>query len=431
MKKDFRSFLIMWGGQFCSILGSGLSAFGLSVWLFYKTGAATPFALSFLCNLLPGIILAPVAGSFADRKNRKMIMMISDSLDACLKIIMVVLLVTGAMKVWMVYPILFLSSTFSTFQSPAYSASIPMLVEEDKLSKANGLIQLSGATQSMISPALAGALYPVLGLGGLIIVDFCTYLVGVLTVAFIKIPQTKMDKTDKTGMKLIARDFSEAIDLIKDKQGFFQVIIVFSFLNLIANIAMVLVGPMILANYSSVEYGNVESIYAFAMLLGSIIATALPRIKNLFAGMFSILALSGIGLIVAGFSPLWIIVGVGLFIFFLGVPYANTLFQTGIQTSFEPESLGRIGALISALLKVASPFACIFSGPMIDYVFEPFMSTEGSFGYEVLGRYIGTGAGRGSGLMFIICGCLLTLVCVTMAFKYIGSQDFQSELNAE
>ena len=147
--------------------------------------------------------------------------------------------------------------------------------------------------------------------------------------------------------------------------------------------------------------------------------------------MFSILALSGIGLIVAGFSPLWIIVGVGLFIFFLGVPYANTLFQTGIQTSFEPESLGRIGALISALLKVASPFACIFSGPMIDYVFEPFMSTEGSFGYEVLGRYIGTGAGRGSGLMFIICGCLLTLVCVTMVFKYIGSQDFQSELNAE
>lgn len=431
MEKKFRNFIIIWMGQFCSILGSGLSAFGLSVWLYYKTGAATPFALSFLCNLLPGILFAPIAGSYADRKNRKKIMMLADSMDACIKIVMVGLLFTGAMRVWMVYPILFLSSTFSTFQSPAYSASIPMLVEENHLSRANGLIQLSGAAQNMISPALAGALFPIIGLKGLIIVDFGTYIIGVLSVVAIKIPQAKVDANNKGGAWLIVRDLANTIGLIRRKNGFLQVILVFSFLNFVANIVMVLVGPMILANYTSVEYGNVESIYAFSMLIGSVIATALPRIKNLYAGMFAILAFSGMGLVVAGASPRWITVGIGMSIFFLGVPYANTLFQTGMQTSFGSDSLGRIGALISALLKIASPFACIFSGPIIDYVFEPFMSSEGTFGYEVLGRYIGTGAGRGSGLMFVICGCVLSFVCIIMAIRYskdVCAQDDDESL---
>ena len=421
MKKSFKSFLVLWGGQFFSILGSGLSAFGLSVWLYNETGAATPFAMSFLCNLLPGIIFAPVAGSFADRKNRKMILVATDSLDALLKVLMVGLLLTGSMRVWMVYPILFLSSTFSTFQAPAYSASIPMLVEEDKLSKANGLIQMSNAAQSMIAPALAGALYPFLGLSGLLMIDFGTFLIGIFTALITKIPQSVAEATESKGMKLIVKDFGAAMKLIREKNGFLTVIIVFSILNFVANIAMVLVGPMVMANYSSVEFGNVETIYAAAMLLGGLLATVMPKAKNLFGAMFAILSISGVGLIVSGFTPYWIIIGVGMFIFFLGVPYANTLFQTGLQTSFDSNSLGRVGSLISALLKIASPLACIFSGPIIDNVLEPFMSNNGTFGYEVIGNYIGTGAGRGIGLMFIICGVVLSTLCIVMAFRFSGN----------
>ncbi|MCR5704195.1 MAG: MFS transporter, partial [Eubacterium sp.] len=367
-EKKFRNFAIIWGGQFFSILGSGISAFGLSVWIFYKTGAATPFALSFLCNILPGIIFAPVAGSWADRKNRKSIMMISDSLDACLKMLMAVLLFTDNMQVWMVYPILFFSSMFSTFQGPAYSASIPMLVSEELLSRANGMIQLSQAAQNMIAPLLAGILYPLIGLKGLLIVDFCTYSFGILTVAFVKIPQEIAEATEASGMGLILKDFSASWKILLDRKGFIQIVFVFSFLNFLANISMILLGPIILSNYDSAIYGTVQTIYAVSMLVGGFLASVIPDAKNREARMFAALSLSGLGLFVSGMSPNWIVISGGMFIFFFLVPYANTLFSTSVQTQFDPTTLGRVGALLSAILKLASPFACIMAGPLIDYV---------------------------------------------------------------
>lgn len=95
-EKNFGNFLIICCGQFMSILGSGISSFGLSVWIFQNTGQATPFALSFLCSILPAILFAPFAGSFADRKNRKRIIMLTDTFDALLKILMAVLLFAGS-----------------------------------------------------------------------------------------------------------------------------------------------------------------------------------------------------------------------------------------------------------------------------------------------------------------------------------------------
>lgn len=145
-------------GQFVSLLGSGLSAFGLSVWIYIKTGSATPFAMSFLCSILPTIIFAPFAGSFADRKKRKVIIMMTDSLDALLKLLMAALLFFDLMQVWVVYPILFTSAILSTFQGPAFNASIPILVPAKHLSRANGMLQFSQACQSMLAPILAGPL---------------------------------------------------------------------------------------------------------------------------------------------------------------------------------------------------------------------------------------------------------------------------------
>lgn len=96
-------------GQYVSILGSSLSDFGLSVWILTVTGTATPFALSFLVSMLPRIIFAPFAGTFADRKNRKYIMMVTDSLDAVLKVILIIFIAGSGLKLWMVYTAMFIN----------------------------------------------------------------------------------------------------------------------------------------------------------------------------------------------------------------------------------------------------------------------------------------------------------------------------------
>ena len=73
MNEKFKKFMVVWFGQFVSMLGSGISSFGLSLWIFMMTKSATTFAMTFLVQILPGIIFAPFAGSMADRQQRKQI----------------------------------------------------------------------------------------------------------------------------------------------------------------------------------------------------------------------------------------------------------------------------------------------------------------------------------------------------------------------
>ena len=80
--KTMRTFLTIWTGQFISMLGSGLTSFAIGVWIFQQTGQAMPFALTVLFGNLPGLLLLPLAGSLADRWNRKALMILADSGNA-------------------------------------------------------------------------------------------------------------------------------------------------------------------------------------------------------------------------------------------------------------------------------------------------------------------------------------------------------------
>ena len=425
-KKQFRKFVLIWFGQFLSILGSGLTSFGLSVWIFYSTGAATPFALSFLCSILPAVLFAPFAGSFADRKKRKAIIMVTDSVDALLKVIMAILLYTDTMQVWMVYPIMFLSSTLSTFQGPAFNASIPMIVEREHIGRANGMLQLSQAAQSMIAPILAGALYPFLKLQGLLVIDFVSFTFAIITIAVVAIPQEKIEQIDgqpKSMIGLAYKDFAFSFNYLRKIDKLMSHIAVFAILNFIANMCMILVGPMILCNYDSTTYGLIQTIYGVAMIIGGLIASVLPEAKNKVSRMFGVLILSGVGLIITGISPKWICIALGMFVFYLMVPYANTLFQTIFQTSVESTMLGRAGAVVNALLKLVSPIACVLAGPLADNVFGPMMMENGLLGKSFVGGLIGSGIGRGSGMIFIICGMILSAICIVMLLQTRSKKD--------
>lgn len=416
--KTLKKFTIIWFGQFISILGSGISSFGLSVWLFNKTGSATPFAISFLCSILPAIIFAPFAGSFADRKTRKSIIILTDTLDSLLKLLMLILLYLNLMDVWIVYIILFTSSTLSTFQGPAFNSSIPQLVPKKYLNRANGMLQFSYASQNMLAPVLAGILFPFINLNGLIAIDFVTFLVAICIIAFSKIPQPEinpsLEEKGKNTFSIALDDLKFSWNYLSEKKGFISLFISFSILNLIANFSLILVGPLILSNYNPSIFGSIQAIYGFSMILGSIIASYLPTTNKKVRTIFLLLIISGIGLIISGISSSWYSIALGFFVFFIFVPYANTLLQSLVQIKVDSTILGRVSALINALLKGVTPIACIVSGPLIDNVLEPLMQSNGFLGSSFIGNLIGSGPGRGIGLSFIICGIWLIAQCIIM-----------------
>ena len=393
-----KTFIVIWFGQFISMLGSALSAFGLGIWIFQKTGSAASFAMSAVCTVLPALLFAPFAGSIADRKKRKAIILLTDSIDAFLKILIVTLLIFNKLELWMVYPLVFISGTLGTFQNPAFGASIPMLVPTDKLTRANGLLQFSSAIQNLLAPVIAGFLYPLIELKGLFIIDFVSFFFALASIAFIKIPQPSIEKTKDSLVLAALKDLKYAWKYLIQKEGLMQLIVFFAFLNFIANLSMILLGPLMMSVYNSQAYGNVQAGIGLAMLLGGLCSSLIPDTKNKIKRILLILSLCSIGPIISGTTLNRIIITGGFFIFMFPVPYVNTLLMSIFQIKIERNVLGRVGALMTAILAAITPIAYLCAGPLADYVFEPLMNEKG----------------RGIGLIFIISGILLIISCLLM-----------------
>ena len=155
-----RTFLIIWLGQLVSMIGSGLTSFALGVWIYDQTGEATPFALTVLFGSLPGVLLAPVAGAIADRWNRRLIMIVSDTGAALLTLFIAFILFfsDGGLQVWHIYGVALIGSSLGVFQWSAYQPSITMMVPKKHFGRASGMMQAGDAVRGIIAPLLAGAL---------------------------------------------------------------------------------------------------------------------------------------------------------------------------------------------------------------------------------------------------------------------------------
>ena len=186
--KNLRTFLVIWIGQFISLVGSGLTSFGLSVWVYTETGRATPMALTALAFNVPRFLLSPIAGSVADRFNRKRIMILADTAAVLITVGFGVLIFADALQVWHIYAGAAISSVFGAFQEPAYRASITMIVPKKHLARAAGIQQVGSAMQSILVPVLAGVLYGLIGFRGIIIVDFVTYFFAIAALIWAHIP---------------------------------------------------------------------------------------------------------------------------------------------------------------------------------------------------------------------------------------------------
>ena len=165
------AFGIIWIGQIVSILASGMSGFALSLWMYEKTQSATAMALQQTFYMVPFLLMSIPAGVMVDKYNRKMMMMISDLAAVLATFGIMLLAALGMLEFWHLYFAAILYGIGNTFQWPAYSAAISTMVPKEQLGRANGLMSLMEAGPGVFAPLLAGMLYPLIGLTGILIID--------------------------------------------------------------------------------------------------------------------------------------------------------------------------------------------------------------------------------------------------------------------
>ena len=402
---NINKFLVIWLGQVISMLGSGLTAFALGVWIFQKTGQATPFALTILFANLPRILLLPLAGSLADRWNRRRIMILSDVGNALVTLGVFFLLTFSTLEIWHVYLIATLGSIFAAFQEPAYMASITMLVPKKDLGRANGMVQMGQAIEMVITPLIAGLLFVSIGITGILTIDFVTFLFAVGALLLVRIPQPEISEEHKQNGSVFS-DARFGWNYLKARPGLFGLLWYYAMMNFLLNWSGVLTGPMLLSQTSPRTLGIVQMVVGVGMLAGGILSSVWRGPKRRIPAVIGFIALALVGMVIAGLRPNPVVVSIGFFWLMLFIPLASASSQAVFQSKVAPEVQGRVFAIRGMISRSVMPIAYLTAGPLADRVFGPLMDTGGAWANSFLGTLLETGPGRGIGLMFVLSAML-------------------------
>lgn len=408
--KSFGKFLLLWSGELVSAIGSGLTSFGLAVYVFQQTGKASATALVTLLAFMPVLLLSAVAGVLADRYDRRLLMVLGDSLSAVGLVFILICMLRGEAQLWQICLGVTISSVFSSLLDPAYKATVTDLLTEEQYTRASGLVQAAGSAKYLISPVIAGFLLTVSDIKLLLVIDICTFFVTVTATLAVRkgLASKKYEQA-----KSFIHEFKEGWGAVSENRGVLVLVIMTSVITFFLGFIQTLSTPMILAFSDSFALGKVETIAASGMLVTSVMIGILP-VKRGFGKMLSVsLFCAGIFMAAFGLRENMILICVSGFLFFAMLPFANTSLDFLIRTNIENSVQGRAWGLIGVISQLGFVFAYALSGLLADYVFTPWLLDDGVFADSV-GMIIGTGSGRGTGFLILIAGVLLCLTSVIL-----------------
>ena len=405
-------------GQFLSIVASSATSFAVAIWVYRQSGSALALGIIFTASALPSLLMSPLAGVWVDRYSRKVMMAVSDALSAVAAVALLMLFLTGRLQLWHFYASAVLNGAGNAIQWPAYSAAISTMVPKAQYQRANGMISLARSAPFVLAPMLAGALYPVLGLGGFLAIDLATFALAISALAVVRIPPPIITEDGQASRGSFWHEALYGFRYIFERKSLLGLLLFFLAINFTGGFCRSLFEPMILArtgNSSSV-LGFVRSASAIGALVGGFLITVWGGFRRRMMNIFAAQAMAGVfELILFGLSrtvPAWIaMAGIGGAF----IPISNAASQSIWQAKVSPDVQGRVFAARSMIAFASTPLLPLIAGSLADYVTEPAM-TSATWLSGVFGSVVGTTQGSGMALQFVLSGCLYLLVVAGFFF---------------
>ncbi len=403
-----RYFIPIWLGQLFSTIGTSMAGFALSVWIYQQTDSPLAFAMGLLCETLPGIVLAPLAGIYVDRWDRRKVMLFADLGAALGTLVLAGLFAAGRLEVWHIYLFNAFTASLNTFQQPAYQAAITMLVAPSDYGRANGMVQIGEALGMIIAPALGGTLLLTLQISGVLLLDVITasLAIGMLLVMQIPNPVRSTENSETSGSMWAELTFGWRYILARP--GLTGLMTIFAMVNLFLGFFSSLFLPLLLNLTTADIAGIVGSIGGIGMLIGSLVMSVWGGPKRRVQGLLGSLLILGFGYALAGGSSSLILLGIVMFIMCFVTPIANSSSQAIWQQKVAPDIQGRVFTTRRMISTMIMPLSYLFAGSLAEQA-EPLMMPGGALAGSV-GLILGTGPGRGIGLIFVLMGLCCMLV---------------------
>ena len=410
--KELRTFLALWSTQSLSQLGSSMTAFALTLWLYEKTGSALQTALLSICTYAPYVMMSIFAGALSDRWDKKRVMLVCDTLAACSTLVVFGLLKADLLAPWHLYLLNVLSGLMNTLQQPAGDVSMTLIIPKKHYQKISGMRSFSNSLITILNPVLATTLFSLFGMDVVIAVDLGTFAVAFLTLLFgIRIP--RIAQKDGEEREPLLRAAGSGLVFLK-KNGLVLTLILFlAGVNLVASAFDAVLPALILPSPYGGEMalGLVTSTAGVAMLLGSLLATFMKRPKDrvrvIYLTMLVSLSTENFFLAFTRIPALWCL---GQLIGWLPVPVMSANLDVILRASIPVEMQGRVYSCRNTLQFFTIPVGFFLGGFLVDRVCEPMMAQADPNG--MLARMFGVGKGSGAAMVMFVLGVAGTLLCL-------------------
>jgi DHA3 family macrolide efflux protein-like MFS transporter len=360
-----RAFATIYAGQAFSILGSAAVQFAIVWWLTVQTGSAITLTVASLMACLPTMLLAPLAGVMVDRLPRRAVMMAADAVVALSSVALgAAFIVLGTPPIWMIYAVLGVRAAGGAFHQPAMQAAVPMLVPVDKLTQAGSWSTLVASLSTMLGPALGAALMNAMPIATVMLVDILGAAFAIGSLAFVPIPDPPPIDAHLT----FVSDIKGGLATLRANKPLLYALGFAAG----ANILFAPIGTLLPLMVSGHFGGGAAqaSLVELAFSAGSLIFSAILGVWGGMRRRFLMLALSlgalGAATCAGGLLPAtaFPVFAVGVFMFGAMNPFINVPLVAYAQETLPQAQMGKVFALISALMNLAMPIGLIFAGPL-------------------------------------------------------------------
>lgn len=349
-------------GQSVSLFGSMLVQYAVMWYLTLTTKDGGVLALSTLFGFGPQAVISIFGGVWADRHNRKWLIMGADAAIAVATLGLALFMLAGNTELWLIFAVLAVRSTGAGIQTPAVAALVPQLVPDEHLLRINGLNQSIQAGMMLIAPAVAAALYATLPIEMIFFVDVSTALVGIGLLALIpvaKVPRPEGSPSYLTDLVEGVR-YAHGHHLVRWLLGLNAVVMV------LAGAPSFLTPLMVARSFGDEVWKltGLELSFSIGMLIaGATIGWWGDKLNRLALILLASAAFGVLGIGMGLSTNLWVLY---LFMFGIGiaVPAFTTPMTTALQQSVEPETQGRVFGFFGIVTSVAMPLGMALFGPL-------------------------------------------------------------------
>ncbi len=380
-------FCRIWAGNVCSRFGDALDTIAI-MWIALElTGSTLTMGALMVVNMLPSIVLGPIAGVLVDRWRRRRVMLVCDVGRGFLTAGIALLWLSGDLAIWMLYAVTFANSVLEAFAQPARGAAIPLLAGHENLVTANSLYSMGENLATLFGLAAGGLVVSTLGVATAVSADAATFWVSALSVLVSRLPELARNEIPLS-LRQLSRELGEGLMFVRRTQPVFLAILLAGLIN-VALAPLNVLTPVYVVEDLGLGATDLSHVY-IAFTLGSLLGATLigsfgSRIHDVRLMRLGFMGVGASYTLLYLASSKWPLVTLAGLLG-VAVPFASTGFRTLLQRSTPKDKMGRIQSLMGTLVLAAIPISSALSGLLGEYVPIPLL-------FGMLGIFVMLAAG--------------------------------------